>query len=338
MDRQRLSEILSLASGRRILVIGDLMLDRDLRGRVDRISPEAPVPVVEVESETYRPGGAANVIHNLRELGADIAAVGVIGDDAEGEKLRGLLAAEGVDLSGVVNDATRPTTSKTRIIARRILEHGGERVRGQHLARADREMRGDVSGPVAQQLIEQICDVRDVDAIFVSDYAKGVVTIEVMDAVRTLSGRLNRPAVVDPKGGNFDRYHGVAAISPNQSEALGALDPDGEDEAVVVATGHELVKQLDLQAVFMTRSEKGVSLFERGGRVAHFRATARTIVDVSGAGDTTAAVYTLALTGGASETEAAFAGNLAGGIVVGKAGVAAASERELLRAADGPPA
>ena len=335
MDRPRLSEILSLASGKRILVIGDLMLDHYLWGRVDRISPEAPVPVVEVESETYRPGGAANVIRNLRELDAEIAAVGVIGDDAEGEKLRALLAAEGADLSGVVNDATRPTTSKTRIIARRILERGGERVRGQHLVRADREMRSDVSGPVAQRLIERIGDVRDADAIFVSDYVKGVVTIELMNAVRTLSARLNRPAVVDPKGRNFDRYHGVAAISPNQSEALGALNLDGEDEAVVVATGHELVKQLDLQAVFMTRSEKGVSLFETGGRVAHFRATARRISDVSGAGDTTAAVYTLALAGGASETEAAFVGNLAGGIVVGKAGVAAVSAQELLQAAGG---
>lgn len=335
MDRSRLSDILSLASGKRILVIGDLMLDHYLWGRADRISPEAPVPVVEIESETFRPGGAANVIHNLHELGAEIAAVGVVGEDGDGKKLEELLAAERVDLNGVVTDPARPTTSKTRIIARRILEHGGERGRGQHIVRADREVCDEVSGAVERRLIENISNVEDIDAVFVSDYAKGVVTQEMMDAVRALFRRLNRPTVVDPKGRNFDKYHGVTAISPNQAEALGALNLDGDDEAIVVATGHELVKRFEFQAVFMTRSEKGVSLFEKGGQVAHLEATARDVYDVSGAGDTSAAVYTAALVSGATHAEAACVGNLAGGVVVGKIGVAAISKQELLRAADG---
>ena len=323
MTRARIREILSGFAGKRVLVIGDLMLDRYLWGQTSRISPEAPVPVVEVRSETFRPGGAANVVHNLHELGAEVAAVGVVGADGDGEKLKELLAAERVDLTGVVADPDRPTTAKMRLISR-----------SQHVVRADWEVRTPVTGAVQRRLIEAICESREVDALFVSDYAKGVVTPEVMDAVRDTMRRFDRPAVVDPKGRNFEKYFGVTAISPNQAEALGALNMENEDEDAVVSVGHELAKRLELQAVFMTRSEKGISLFERTGRVTHIPAVAREgeVFDVSGAGDTTAAVYTLALLSGASHPEAACIGNLAGGVAVGKVGVAAVYAEELLEA------
>ena len=292
------------------------------------------MPVVEIESETFLPGGAGNVIHNLNEVGAEIAVVGVVGADADGERLKELLAAERLDLRGTVTDPDRPTTSKTRIIARRILEKGGERGRGQHIVRADREVRTPVAGSVQQSLIDGIREVRDVDALFVSDYAKGVVTPDVMDAVREAMRRLDRPAVVDPKGRSFEKYHGVTSLSPNQAEALGALNLESSDEEVVVETGHKLAKRFELQTVFMTRSEKGISLFERGGEVTHIPAMAREVYDVSGAGDTTSAIYTLSLLAGASHQEAAYLGNLAGGVVVGKVGVATASVEELLRAGE----
>lgn len=332
MHPKRLREILAGFAGKRVLVIGDLMLDRYLWGHTDRISPEAPVPVVEIESETFRPGGAGNVIHNLHELGAEVAAAGVVGDDMEGEKLKALLAAERVDLSGVVVDPTRPTTSKTRIIARRVMEKGGERGLGQHIVRADREVRTPIAGSAQRGLTERIREARSVDALFVSDYAKGVVTPDLMDAVREGMQRLDRPAVVDPKGRSFEKYHGVTAISPNQAEALGAFNLESTDEETVVAAGHEMVKRFYLQAVFMTRSEKGVSLFERNGQAVHIPSTAREVHDVSGAGDTTAAVYTLALLAEASHREAAYVGNLAGGVVVGKVGVVPVFVEELLRA------
>ena len=330
MDPKRLREVLSGFAGKRVLVIGDLMLDHYLWGYANRLSPEAPVPVVEVESETFRPGGAANVIHNLHGLGAEIAAIGVVGDDAEGEELKNLLAAERVDLSGTVIDPDRPTTSKMRVIARRIIKQGGERGEAQHLVRADREVRSPISGPVQQRVIEGIRGAHDVDALFVSDYAKGMVTIEVMDAVREAMRRLDRPAVVDPKGRNFEKYYGVTALSPNQAEALGAFNLDGAEEEGVVSVGQEMTKRFELRSVFMTRSEKGISLFERSGQVTHIPATARKVYDVSGAGDTTAAVYMLALLAEASPREAAYVGNLAGGVVVGKVGVATASVAELL--------
>ena len=321
MDSKRLTQILDRFAGRRVLVIGDLMLDHYLWGHTDRISPEAPVPVVAVEVETFLPGGAANVIHNLHALGAEVAAIGVVGEDDNAGRLRELLAAERVDLSGLVVDADRPTTTKTRVIARQ-----------QHLVRADREDSAPVSGAVQDRLVETIRDAGDVEALFVSDYAKGVVTPVVMDAVREAMQHLDRPAVVDPKGRDFEKYRGVTSISPNQSEALGALNLEASDEETVVGAGHELVARFEFEAVCMTRSEKGVSLFERGGQATHIPALEHEVFDVSGAGDTAAAVYTLALLAGASHPEAATIGNLAGGVVVGKVGVATASVEEIMEA------
>ena len=320
MTQNRLREILHSFSNRHILVIGDLMLDHYLWGVTRRISPEAPVPIVNIESETHRPGGAANVAYNLRVLGAHVTAAGIIGQDNNGEHLKTALTRESIDLSGIVETPHRPTTSKTRIMG-----HTQYRQQ-QQMMRIDREVTHPITGKLLHQLRDAIARTHAPDAIFVSDYAKGVVTPELMDTVR----RNTCPIIVDPKGRNFDKYRGVTAISPNQSEALGVFNLDNTDEKTVINTGHRLVKEYEIAQVYMTRSEKGVALFEPHDRVTHIPATTRDVFDVSGAGDTAAAVYTLALISGASPAEAAYIGNLAGGIVVGKVGVETLSVKELM--------
>lgn len=322
MTPNRLRKILNGFSNHHVLIIGDLMLDHYLWGVTKRISPEAPVPVVSVESETYRPGGAANVAYNLRVLGASVTAAGIIGRDTNGEHLKKSLSDEGIDLSGVVETSDRPTTTKMRIMG-----HTQYRQQ-QQMMRIDREVTHTVEGALRQHLLDAITNAQLPDAIFVSDYAKGVVTTELMETVR----RAKCPVVADPKGRNFNKYQGVTAISPNQSEALGVFNLDNADEETVIDIGHRLVKQYEIAQVYMTRSEKGVALFEANGKVTHIPATARDVFDVSGAGDTTAAVYTLALLSGASPAEAAYIGNLAGGIVVGKVGVDTVSVDELIDA------
>ena len=321
MTPDRLREILNGFSKHSVLIVGDLMLDHYLWGVTKRISPEAPVPVVSIESETYRPGGAANVAYNLRVLGANVIAAGIIGQDPSGENLKRALRDEGVDISGIVETTDRPTTSKMRIMG-----HTQYRQQ-QQMMRIDREVSDTVQDTLLTQLLHAIATSTP-DAIFVSDYAKGVVTTQLMDTIR----QNTCPVIVDPKGRNFDKYHGVTAISPNQSEALGVFNLDDATEETILDIGHRLVKDYEIDQVYMTRSEKGVSLFESNNTVTHIPATARDVFDVSGAGDTTAAVYTLALLSGASPAEAAHIGNLAGGIVVGKVGVDTVSIDELIQA------
>ena len=269
---------------------------------------------------------AANVIHNLHILGAEVAAVGVIGNDSSGQKLQDCLKAENVDLQGVVIDSDRPTTTKMRVMARtQQYQHN------QQIVRLDHEVRTPVSNAVLDALKEPL-NTSDADAIYVSDYAKGMVTHHLMDIVRDTMRHNNRPVVVDPEGRDFEKYHGVTALSPNQSEALGAFNLDHADEDTILEIGHRLVKQFEIPQIYMTRSEKGVALFEPNGKCAQIPATALEVFDVSGAGDTAAAVYTLALVSGASPAEAAELGNLAGGISVGKVGVATVTQEELLEA------
>jgi D-beta-D-heptose 7-phosphate kinase/D-beta-D-heptose 1-phosphate adenosyltransferase len=188
MNLNRVDEILSGFSGKRILVIGDLMLDHYLWGNIERISPEAPVPVVEVQSETHRPGGAANVIHNLNGVGAKVSAIGIVGNDTNGKLLTSLLEGANVDAKGIVVAPYRPTTIKTRVIAR-----------SQHILRADREHKGSVPDETRAQLEQQIRNSESVDVIFVSDYAKGVVTDELMDVVRKFAGDHQTPVIADQK-------------------------------------------------------------------------------------------------------------------------------------------
>lgn len=326
MTLERLHEILNGFPNQHVLVVGDVMLDHYLWGATKRISPEAPVPVVSVEQETYRPGGAANVAYNLRILGSNVTIAGLIGNDDNAKHLTNTLKESGVNTSGLITDPNRPTTTKTRVMG-----HTQYRQQ-QQILRVDREISTPINEPLSKQLIEAITNTQSLGAIFVSDYAKGVVTVPFMDAIRQIKKQHNYPIIADPKGRNFDKYHGLTAISPNQSEAIGVFNLDEADDKTVIEIGHRLIKQFELDQVYMTRSEKGVALFEANGQVTHIPATARDVFDVSGAGDTTAAVYTLALLSGASPAEAAYIGNLAGGIVVGKVGVDTVSIKEIVEA------
>ena len=314
MTKARAEEILSSFANFRIMVVGDLMLDRYIRGRAERISPEAPVPVVRVESEDFSPGGSANVAKNLRALGAEVTVVGVVGDDIEGRTLLGLLEEEGVDIGGVVVDPKRPTTVKTRVIAHH-----------QHVVRVDREATEPPTEEVEERLVELISRLKDVDGVVVSDYAKGVVTGELIGAL----SEVEVPVVVDPKEPNFGLYRKVRCVTPNRAEAERASGVRIGDIENLERAGRLLLGKWEAEMVLITRGEEGMSLFEGNG-VTHIPTVAREVYDVSGAGDTVAAAFTLALSAGAEPKEAAYLANLAAGIVVGKLGTATASPEEII--------
>ncbi len=316
MTRERAEELLAAFEKCRILVVGDLMLDRYIRGRAERISPEAPVPVVRVESEDFAPGGAANVARNLRALGAWVMVVGVVGNDLEGERLLSLLKKEGVEVEGIFRDSDRPTTVKTRVIAHH-----------QHVVRVDWEVTEPVTGEaerrISAYLSRSLCEV---DGVVVSDYAKGAVTGGLLRMLR--DGRA--PVVVDPKEPHFDLYRKVRCVTPNRGEAERASGVRIRNEDDLKRAGEALLRRWEADMVLITRGEEGMSLFEGNRKVTHIPTVAREVYDVSGAGDTVVATFTLALSAGAKPQEAAHLANVAAGIVVGKLGTATASPEEVL--------
>jgi len=266
------------------------------------------------------------VAYNLRLLGANVTIAGLVGHDDNAKHLTDTLQKSGVNTSGLITDPNRPTTTKTRVMG-----HTQYRQQ-QQMLRIDREESDPIDVEQALNLTKAINESENLDAIFISDYAKGVVTNDLMNIIVDMARKRSLPTIVDPKGRNFEKYQGVTAISPNQSEALGVFNIDDADEKTVMEIGHRLAKQFEIDQVVMTRSEQGVALFDSKGLVAKIPATARDVFDVSGAGDSTAAVYTLALLSGASPVEAAYIGNLAGGIVVGKVGVDTVSIEEITEA------
>ena len=320
ISRSRLIEILSRFPQRRIMVVGDLMLDRYIYGRAERISPEAPVPVVLVERESLNLGGAGNVIRNLRTLSAQVVAVGVVGEDSDGALLHKLLRREEVDTRGVLTDPARPTTVKTRVIAHH-----------QHVVRIDRESTGRVDENIISQMMDYISRrIDEADAIIVSDYAKGVIGEGLMRELKSLASARGRPIIVDPKEPHFGYYEGVSCVTPNRSEAERASGVVIRGEEGVVRAGERLLEIWRSDMVLITRGEEGMSLFRRGGNVTHIPAVARDVYDVTGAGDTVVGVFTLALASGAEPKEAAYIANAAAGVVVGKLGAATVTPQELL--------
>ena len=309
MTRSRAAEILRAAAQKRLLVVGDLILDEFLWGNVDRISPEAPVPVVQVTGESSFPGGAANVARNLREFTSNVAIAGTTGDDASGTRLRGLLADRGVDVGGVVTDGTRPTVVKTRVIARH-----------QQVVRVDRESPGEASAAALDQ-VEVFVGGFAADAIIVADYAKGLLRQRVAD----LLAQRDTVLTVDPSPSNPVVWRNATAIKPNRAEATRVAGQGSVEEI-----GARLLAQWDTRMVLMTLGEDGMMLFERNTAPFHTPTRAREVFDVSGAGDTAIAVFTLALAAGATARESAELANIASGIVVGKLGTAVLSAEELL--------
>ena len=320
-----LHPIVARFSGRRILVLGDLMLDRYLWGRVERISPEAPVPVVEIERESFTLGGAGNVAANLRSLGAQAVLAGVVGSDADGETLRRTLGERGVDTRLVIADPERPTTVKTRIIAH-----------SQQVVRADRESRADIGGHARAQLLDGLSEeLARCDGMIVSDYGKGVITAAVLERAIGDAHTRGVHVSVDPKESHIDAYRSVGILTPNQYEAGGVMGRRIVDEASLLEVGWGLQKRLDAGAVLVTRGPQGMSLFERGGRSTHLPTVAREVYDVTGAGDTVVSVVALALAAGADYPTACYLANHAAGIVIREVGTTACTPEQLLASVDG---
>lgn len=303
------------SGGVKILVVGDVMLDRFLYGSVERISPEAPVPVVDVDREVSRPGGASNVVLNLLALGAKASLVGVVGSDRYADELSSLLKNSGLSGENLVADPSRTTSVKTRVIA----QH-------QQMVRFDREDRSPLSHKITGELCGHIAEAaRSAQAVIISDYGKTVVRPEVMEAV----AKTGLSAAVDPKPQNAAFYKGAAVITPNtrETELLSGIRPS-TDEAAHRA-GLALMEKLSVRSVLVTRGEKGMTLVGEEGAAHHIPTKSRDVFDVTGAGDTSISVYTLALAVGATPVEAASLANLAGGIVVGKLGTATVTVAEL---------
>ena len=327
----RVRRLLSAAARRRLLVVGDVMLDQFLWGRVHRISPEAPVPVVEFEHESFMPGGAANVARNLTALGAPAELFAVIGPDAEGARLRALLEREGVDCRGLVVHPARPTSVKTRILAQR-----------QQVVRVDREQRGELEPAQTDALWRRLRRrLAGADAVIVGDYGKGVVTQTLLDRLREECHRRGLWLSLDPKPVHALRLERLSLLTPNRKEAFElahradpqpAAAPAADPALFEVARG--LLDALAPALLLITLGEHGMLLCRRGRPPRHIPTTAREVFDVSGAGDTVIAAFTLAIAAGAAPEEAAVFSNHAAGVVVGKLGTATVSPAELLASFD----
>ncbi len=327
MNFSRFQQIADRFSGLSLLVIGDIMLDEFIWGRVKRISPEAPVPVVEVDRETSYPGGAANVARNLREFSESVHLLGLIGTNSHAAQLRGLLESEGIGLDCLVEDPAYQTIVKTRIIAR-----------NQQVVRVDREKKTALTRlQTSQALAKFDALIHQIDGIIIEDYAKGLLTQELVDAIVTKARAAGKIVTVDPNPHNHLAWSGVSAIKPNRSEAFAAaglaltdpLEPATAD-ADLLRAGQMLLERWNTEYVLVTLSEQGIMLFQRNAAPFHIPTRAQEVYDVSGAGDTTIALFTLALCAGATATEAAVIANNAAGVVVGKLGTATLTPAELL--------
>lgn len=322
LSESRLRALLENFPGKKIAVVGDLMIDRYYWGSVHRVSPEAPVPVVEVESESVRFGGAANVANNIQSLGGIPFLVGMIGDDHPGEMFTAMLADRRLDGSGIVRDPGRPTTIKTRVIAA-----------GQHVVRIDNESKQDASPAIRERLVEAFrANIGTIDGIIIEDYNKGVVTGDLIRDVTAIARKHGKPVAVDPKFNNFFAYRDVTLFKPNRREVEESLGEKLKTTADVERAGARLLERLHAQNVLLTRSEEGMSLFEANGGVTHFPTTAEVVQDVSGAGDTVIATLTMGLVTGADVREACALANAAGGVVVGAVGIVPIRPEELMAA------
>lgn len=316
----------------RVMVVGDIMLDRFVTGSVDRISPESPVPVLAVRKESRMLGGAGNVLSNLAGLRAGAVILAVVGADAEGEAVRSLAQSMGADIDGLLTAPDRPTTVKTRFLAGH-----------QQLLRCDFERAGPLEAALESRLLALAAEKIDtVGALVLSDYGKGVLSETVLRGLIAQAGRAGVPVVVDPKGRDYARYAGAAVVTPNRKElAEAAGGAKVEDDESVVAAAQAVLAHAAIGAVMATRSQDGLSLIRRDAdkngfaRPVHLRAQAREVFDVSGAGDTVVAVVGATLAAGGDLADAAVLANLAGGIVVGKVGTAPIRAAELAAALEG---
>jgi rfaE bifunctional protein kinase chain/domain len=319
LTKTRAAEILQNLRDRYVLVLGDVMLDEFVWGDVTRISPEAPVPVVDVRRESIHLGGAANVLANLVALGARGAVVGVVGNDAAGRKLQTGLRDLGVHDQYLLVDESRPSTTKTRIIAH-----------SQLVVRADRESRNPVTGKLEEKIVTCLKEaLTQADAFVVSDYDKGVVTPGILREILPVAYE-QAPVLVDPKLRNFNSYRPATLVTPNHLEALRMSDTEDHSDDGSHHAAKVIREKLGCDAVLITRGDRGMMLLEADGRPVYVETAAREVYDVTGAGDTVIAALACALACGATMVEAAAFANRAAGIVVGKVGTATVSGDELL--------
>ncbi len=302
-----------------VLVVGDVMVDEFVWGRVERISPEAPVPVVEVQREALLLGGGANVVNNIRALGGRVFLAGVVGKDAMGGHLIDELAKIGVAPDGIVTLSDRPTTIKTRVIAHH-----------QQVVRVDRERRIKIDKETTDRIIGYARSLgTQIRAIIISDYGKGVINERLVSGLVDYAAKNDLIVSVDPKVENFSIYRNVTVITPNHHEAASGVHHKIVDDESLLATGRLILSRLGCKNVIITRGEDGMTLFEAPGGIVHIPTVAREVFDVTGAGDTVISTLTLALAAGAGMRDAAVISNYAAGIVVGKVGTAVTTAGEL---------
>jgi rfaE bifunctional protein kinase chain/domain len=311
INKERLVKLKKGFSGQKIAVIGDMMLDCYYWGDVKRVSPEAPVPVVEVENEFYRFGGAANVALNIKKLGGTPIPLGVIGYDNEGSIFSSLIAEENITATGLVIDKNRPTTSKARVIAH-----------NQHVVRIDKEKKNPVDPEISKKLMDYFIGIVDeLDGIILQDYNKGVLTSSFIKKIIRLARAKNKLITVDPKFNNFFEYKNVTVFKPNRKEASDVLGYRIKSDEDISLAGQKLLNKLHAKYVLLTLGEEGIAVFEKEKEERRMPTKARKVADVSGAGDTVISTLTMALAAGADILEASYLANYAAGIVCGEVGI-----------------
>ncbi|MFC2131211.1 bifunctional heptose 7-phosphate kinase/heptose 1-phosphate adenyltransferase [Bacteroidota bacterium] len=318
ISKEKLKTILDKAKGKKIAVIGDVMLDRFFWGHVSRVSPEAPVPVVDVEDESFHLGGAANVANNLNALGLKPLLFGAVGKDSSGDKFIDISNELGIESKGLFRDVDRPTTVKTRIIGN-----------NQHIVRLDREVRAVISKDAEAAILESLMKEKELSGIIFGDYDKGTITENMITEIIMNAKKKNIPVYVDPKYDNFFLYKNVTFFKPNRKEAGTALSMDIREDEDIITAGKRLLEKIKPENLLLTRGSRGMMLFESNGNIFSVPTIARHIADVSGAGDTAIASLAAAIAGGAKATEAAMIANYAAGAVCEIPGIVSISE-ELL--------
>lgn len=322
ISARKFKEYIQRFSRARILVVGDLILDHYVWGKVHRVSPEAPVPIVHVDSESYRMGGAANVYHNILTLGGQAELCGMVGGDHVGKQFLADIRRSSPFTSGVFVDSSRPTIKKTRVVAH-----------NQQIVRFDVEQRHDISSQQTKKILKHVASrLPEVSCLVISDYAKGMITVDLMKGIHILADQFGVPVVVDPKVEHMAYYQGVTVITPNHLEAKQATGFLPSQDVPVEQIGLALQQQLQCQAVVVTRGEEGMSIFEKTGQSWTIPAVARQVYDVTGAGDTVISTLALALSAKAPLPEAAVLANQAASIVVGMVGTATVTRAQLQEA------
>jgi rfaE bifunctional protein kinase chain/domain len=302
-----------------VLVIGDIIMDEYIWGDVSRISPEAPVPVVDVRQETKMLGGAANVINNIASLGGRAILCGVVGDDGTGKDLKERVSALGFSTEGILVEPERPTTIKTRIVAH-----------SQQVVRFDREGRKQIRNENIRGLLDFVKKMKgQIHGVVVSDYGKGVISAPLMKGLRKILAGSHIILAVDPKPGHFEYYHGIDVITPNHHEAGAFCGMTIVDDDSLIQAGKQMLLGLKCRSVLITQGKDGMTLFERNGEISHIPTMARKVFDVTGAGDTVISTFSLGLASGMDLKSAAVMSNLAAGIVVGEVGTSSVKAEEL---------